>query len=249
MPIAILNRPYPKDPINEAVIHIATAGKATPENIQKFARHFVDEYPHQEMLAALDLFIDATGGAAQMKQQMQGFRLTSITNPDIIMVFPEGVAAARLAPYYGWEQLRNKAQRAWSEWHRLGNPASIQRIGVRYINRLDLPVNHSTQLELNDYLNFFPKVPRFSRWPLVGFVAQVTVPTDLDKWSVSLTSTIVNPPPLINTVSILLDIDIFRSEEIPTKEDLLWNCIDLVRPLKNQIFEACITDSSRKLFG
>jgi hypothetical protein len=29
----------------------------------------------------------------------------------------------------------------------------------------------------------------------------------------------------------------------------LWACIDTVRPLKNAIFEACITDEARRLFA
>jgi uncharacterized protein (TIGR04255 family) len=45
-----------------------------------------------------------------------------------------------------------------------------------------------------------------------------------------------------------LDIDLFRTENIPGREQDLWECIESVRELKNSIFETCITDASRRLF-
>jgi uncharacterized protein (TIGR04255 family) len=59
----------------------------------------------------------------------------------------------------------------------------------------------------------------------------------------------MSPAPLINHVSMVLDIDVFRTEQIPGRDNDLWTCIDAVRPLKNTIFEACITDEARRLFA
>jgi uncharacterized protein (TIGR04255 family) len=47
----------------------------------------------------------------------------------------------------------------------------------------------------------------------------------------------------------MLDIDIFRTEQIPGNESELWRMIDDARPIKNRVFERCITDESRKLFA
>jgi uncharacterized protein (TIGR04255 family) len=240
--------PYPKDPINEAVIQIATVVQASQDSLAKIAHHFKDDYPHQEPLTGLDFMIDTTGGAAQMRQEMRGYRLTSVISPDVLVVQPGGVVAARLAPYAGWEQLLGAAKRAWSQWRRTGNSSSISRLGVRYINRLDVPIERAANLDLSVYLNFSPKVPNFSSKSITGFVVQATVPTEQDSWSVSLTSTVLNPPPLINTTSILLDIDLFRTEQIPGRDEDLWECIESVRALKNSVFESCITDATRRLF-
>jgi len=59
----------------------------------------------------------------------------------------------------------------------------------------------------------------------------------------------MSPAPLINHVSMVLDIDVFRTDQIPGRDADLWDCIDTVRSLKNAIFEACITDEARKLFA
>lgn len=240
--------PYSKDPINEAVIQITTSVQASQDSLSKIANHFKEDYPHQEPLTSVDFIIDTTGGAAQMRQEMHGYRLTSVTSPDVLVVQPGGVLAARLAPYAGWEQLLAETKRVWSQWRRAGNSSSISRLGVRYVNRLDFPIERAANLELSEYLNFSPKVPNFSTKSLTGFVVQATVPTEQENWSVSLTSTVLNPPPLINTISILMDIDLFRTEQIPGRDEDLWECIESVRALKNSIFESCITDATRRLF-
>jgi uncharacterized protein (TIGR04255 family) len=53
----------------------------------------------------------------------------------------------------------------------------------------------------------------------------------------------------LNNISLLLDIDLFRTSEIPGNEDDLWRVVDSARPLKNRIFEACITNETRALFA
>ena len=249
MSIAVPKPPYPKAPITEGVIHLAVAGTATPEELQKLVKRFTKDYPQQETLAAINVTINTTGGAATVEQHPQGDRLKSTDQADIVLVFPDGAAAARLAPYPGWEHLRERARTAWVEWRRNVTYSVLRRIGIRYINRIDVPIKQPEMLDIEAYLRFTPRVPDFSKQPLNGFLVQITRPTDLEHWSVSITSTIMSPAPLINHVSMVLDIDVFRTDQIPGRDADLWDCIDTVRSLKNAIFEACITDEARKLFA
>ena len=249
MTIVVPNPPYPKAPIIEGVIHLAVAGMATPEELQKLAKRFTNIYPQQEALAALNFTLDTTAGAATVEQHLQGYRATSTNQAEIILLFPDGVAAASIAPYPGWEHLRDRAQAAWREWRELITYSALKRIGIRYVNRIDVPIMQNAMLDIEAYLKFSANVPQFSKRALSGFLVQITRPTDVEHWSVSITSTIVSPAPLINHVSLLLDIDVFRTEQIPGRDTDLWASIDAVRELKNAIFEACITDEARKLFA
>ena len=92
-------------------------------------------------------------------------------------------------------------------------------------------------------------MPDIGQAPLAGYVMQVTVLTENPLWRTTVTSAVVSPPPLLNHLSFLLDIDLFRTEKIPGKEGDLWQTIDEARALKNRIFEQCITDEARKLFA
>jgi uncharacterized protein (TIGR04255 family) len=242
--------PYPKAPIIEGVIHLSGAGIATPEELQNLVKRFADDYPQQQTLAGAIVAINTTGGGAvTVQQQPQGYLVKSADQADIVLLFQDGVAATRLAPYPGWEYLRERASTAWAEWRRnVTNSSTPKRIGVRYVNRIDVPIKQAEIIDIDDYLRFGPRMPEFSKRPINGFLVQVTRPTDLEHWSATITSTIATPPPLINHASVVLDIDVHRTEQIPGRNLDLWDCIDAVRHLKNAIFEACITDEARKLF-
>jgi uncharacterized protein (TIGR04255 family) len=240
--------PYPKAPITEAVVHLAVAGVAAPDDVQKLVKRFAKDYPQQQTLTNINVTLDTTGGPTTVEQHPRGFRLQSNDQVDFLLLFPDGVAAARLAPYPGWEHLRDRARAAWTEWRRNIGYGALKRVGIRYINRIDVPIKQAQAIDTERYLRFGPRVPDFSPHPLNGFLVQATRPTVLEHWSVSVTSTVVSPPPLINLASMTLDIDIFRTEQIPGRDGELWDRIEQVRELKNAIFEACITDEARKLF-
>jgi uncharacterized protein (TIGR04255 family) len=249
MSIAVPTPPYPKAPITEGVIHVSAASAASPEQLQKLVKRLAKDYPQEETLSAINVAINTTGGAVTVQQETQGYRVKSIDQADIVLILADGVAAARLQPYPGWEHLRERAQTAWAEWRRSVTSSAPKRIGIRYINRIDVPIKQAEILDIDDYLQFAPRIPDFSKRPMNGFLVQATRPTDVEHWSATVTSSVVSPPPLINHVSLVLDIDIFRTEQIPGRDSDLWNCIDAIRPLKNAIFEACITDEARKLFA
>jgi uncharacterized protein (TIGR04255 family) len=49
-------------------------------------------------------------------------------------------------------------------------------------------------------------------------------------------------------VSVVLDIDVFRAIDVPSSEDEIWSLMEHLRTIKNQLFEASITDKARELF-
>ena len=208
-------------------------------------------YSHSANLASFEVQIDGTGGTAKLAQQPNGFRLNTDDQAEVALIFPNGLATARLAPYPGWEALRDRALANWTEWRRASPARQPTRIGVRYVNRIDVPIEgEAGKISLSKYLEFRPLVPNISgQRPFAGYMQQVTLPTDTPPWSATITSAVVAPPPLLNHISLLLDIDLFRTAEIPANEDELWKLVDGVRGLKNRIFESCITDEARKLFA
>jgi uncharacterized protein (TIGR04255 family) len=245
---AIPTPPYPKAPITEAVIHLQVGGNATADEQEKLVKRFGADYPQSKKLSGLSVTVNTTGGAATVEQRAQGFRLTNSDQTDILLVFPNGIATARLAPYPGWPHLRKRAEAAWAQWRRTVTSSQINRIGIRNINRIDVPIRDRPAINFDTYLHFRPLVPHITGGPLRGYLLQVTFPAPSSHWNVSIASSIVAPPPLIDNISFLLDIDVFRSEQIPGREDELWTVIDEARAIKNTIFERCITDETRKLF-
>jgi uncharacterized protein (TIGR04255 family) len=240
---------YPRAPITEAVIDIRIATEIGVKEQETAVRRLKKDYPHVVRLQAVNVKINTTGGNVGIEQQSQGFRLTNDEQTGVVIVMPTGVATARLAPYPGWPTLRQRAESVWRVWRKSTPSHPIARLGVRTINRIDVPLDNRPVISLQTYLNFHPQVPVLSQEAMVGYIMQVTVPTSVEHWTATITSALVTPPPLLNHTSLLLDIDIFRTQEIPGKDLGLWAVIDQARAIKNDIFERCITNETRSLIS
>ena len=153
-------------------------------------------------------------------------------------------------PYDSWEPFRNEARRLWTIYREVSRVESIWRVGVRYINRIDIPDWPSVKLD--EYLKVYPEVP--DDWPsglsIHNFFMQ------LQAWQEDLEcNLVVNEaparPPRPQTSSVRLDFDLFRERyEDPWQAENdkeLWEYLERLRERKNRIFNESITDRTRRL--
>lgn len=245
--VPIASPTYARPPITEAVIEIRVAGDVSEKVQEKIAQRLKKRYPNIQPLHEVEFKIDNTGGNVAIKQtQSKGqLRLTSADQADIVLLKARNLLSARLPLYPGWQVFRDNALENWKAWKAVAPGYDIERLGIRYINRLDLPTG---QIRLDDYLRVYPKLDIGAATPISAFMLQVTLPTHLPKWNATVTSTIMTPAPLPDRTSILLDIDVSRVEGIPTKDEELWALIDAARIIKNDLFERSITPATRELF-
>ena len=81
---------------------------------------------------------------------------------------------------------------------------------------------------------------------MAGFFMQILLPLEDVKASVNIVETIVEPP-VPGTVSVVLDLDFFRTAELPESEEELWKLFEVLRAKKNSVFETCITEKTKEL--
>lgn len=239
---------YPRAPITEAVIQILVATDVETRVLERISHKLKADYPNSQPLQEYKVEIPSTGGQVSVAQNPQGFRLANNDQTDVVVLNPRGVTAVRLPPYLQWTHLRDKANNAWQEWKAAtpGNP--IARVGVRYINRIDIPYAAGTTLDIEDYLSFVPSVAAITDKPMLGYLMQVIIPTFDPQWTATITTTAFGDTPIPAHASFILDIDVARTADIPLNDKLLWPIIDQAQLIKNDIFERCIKDPARKLF-
>ena len=117
-------------------------------------------------------------------------------------------------------------------------------MAVRYIYQIDIP--HSTV----DYKEYFETTPEVSpRLPqsISGFIMQIHFPQPSVNGMLVLTQAMVLPSSP-DMQSVVLDLDAFRAGDLVTHEEI-WPTLDKLRKIKNDFFEASITDKTRALFG
>lgn len=243
----IPQRHYQKPPITEAIIDLRVELPPEIGLTELNKAHGGEEatYPSVEQMHAafgqmqVGPHVSATAGS-----QPIGYLFRSVDGKQIYQVRLQGFTLSRLAPYESWNIFRDEARRLWDIYCSVVKPSKIVRLAVRYINRIDIPLPLH---DFKDYLRTVPEVSPELPQGLAGYLLQLAIPLEDIKSLVLINETIIEPANR-NVVSVVLDIDIFRTADLPADEESTWAFFEELRFHKNKAFEACITDKARELF-
>jgi uncharacterized protein (TIGR04255 family) len=238
---------YPKAPITEAVIdlRVELPPDVAADSLSQAHNGEEVSYPSIEpMVSNVGQIMFGPEASATASSIPTGFLFRSSDKKQIYQARLDGFTMSRLAPYGRWDEFCSEGRRLWNSYRAIARPSKVVRAAVRYINRIDIP------LPLNDFGDYLRTVPQVSTdlpQGLLGYFMQLRLPVlEINSYAV-INETIIEPAsPKI--VSIILDIDIVRTEELPTVENDLWDLLEQFRHVKNNVFEACITDKARELF-
>jgi uncharacterized protein (TIGR04255 family) len=225
---------YPKAPITEAIIDLRVElpeGKGIAD-LEKVHEGLETAYPTKKnrILAEVQGQIGDQGAVAAASSKHIGYLFTSGDEKQIFQARLDGFTMSRLAPYESWEPFRDEARRLWNVYRSIAKPTKVTRLAVRYINRLDLPLPVA---DLKQYLRTAPEVSS-------------DLPQDIR--SLLLLNQAIIDPAKPGVASVVLDNDIFRSDDLPTDEEGIWDFFEVLRKRKNDVFEASLTDRARELF-
>jgi uncharacterized protein (TIGR04255 family) len=244
-------QPYKRPPITEAVIALTLTTPAASTEIDKLRSAFRDLYPYEQLVrnVNVELALPAVAQAsptAAIHDEI-GYRLSSLDITQLLILWPMTFVISQLAPYPGWDEFFGRFVRDWTIWKKVMNFRPIARIGVRYINRIDIPVSGPV-VEQNEYISVYPHLPE-ALGPTSSYALQAQLPiADMENCKLLLNSAWV-PSPLLNHVSFVIDIDIVSEIDPPQRNDAIYDLLKKIRVKKNTIFEMCVTDSARELFA
>jgi len=249
-----LNEKFPPlkaAPSIEAVIHWqAHAGKKLePEALKAELTRRLPDYPNLQ--TQHDVQISAAGapdGSSEIFHQAQwsGFRLQDEQNHHVAQFTLNGVALSRLEPYEEWATFQAEALRFWRIFIELAEPTVIQRLGVRYINRI--PLDDGEQP--SQYLNTVPAPPPGLELTAESFFHQDTYLVPGYPYSINWVRTIqpAGADPADGR-ALIVDIDVFTHELLQLDQDTLTQRLQEMRWLKNKVFFSCITSHALERFG
>jgi uncharacterized protein (TIGR04255 family) len=100
-------------------------------------------------------------GGATIQNEPHGQRLTAHEQAGIAIINTVSLVTSCLAPYPGWPKLREQAHANWTDCVAVAGNRQIARIGVRYINRVDIPLPTTTRPSL--LRGPFSKLPFLAR--------------------------------------------------------------------------------------
>jgi uncharacterized protein (TIGR04255 family) len=215
--------------------------------VAEFADSLSKNYPTRNERADIAAQVDVATGQVKADIKKVGFELRDIEGSKVVIAQTTSVALSQLAPYPGWEEYSAWLMAGFTQLHKAIGPKKLSRIGLRFINRIDVPfVDGLAYIE--NYINVYPKSltyggDNFTRY-LVAFSREVEGTEN--KFNIMVGST-ESPVPL--NAGIQLDIDAYSEASSAFNLKYVRSKLDELRILKNTVFEQTITDDSRKLFG
>jgi len=181
-----------------------------------------------------------------MEQQLESTRMQflSADGKALVQVGPNLLAVNHLKPYPGWDTFLPMIQEAYRAYIETAPPTAIQRIGLRYINRIELP---GPRVELEEYLNIYPYLGR--ELPQDYGEVMVRIQTAFNALRDGLQIVLASPEAGNTDVNVfVLDMDYFLAKPgvITAQEAFSW--VNEAHDRLEQLFEGCISDKLRQLF-
>ncbi|MFC3429952.1 MULTISPECIES: TIGR04255 family protein [Sphingobium] len=236
---------YTAPPIIEAVIEFRFANGLPDADLSKIGKRLKRSYANQLDGQNVEFQFNIEAQHADFSTKPT-IRLSSEDQADIAVIQQQTLTWSRLAPYLGWDSFIERVRSDAEEVHKIVGPFRLDRIGVRYINRIDVPLNKDGGAPYGEYLAINIDIPEsIQSVKNYAWRFEYQVP-DSDLLAI-LQSAIVSPE-VPNTGAFILDVDVVASQNIPLRIDEIFIKLEEMRRAKNRFFEMSIRDEARRMF-
>lgn len=242
-------------PITEAIIDIQISPPVdlTVQKLESIDNSLQEVYPHKKAIrtvmfqgnVSMEVGQEPQVGMASHGQQI-GVSFTSGDQKAVFQYRLNGFSHHRLKPYTDWETFKASAVPLWEGFCSLVQPESVTRLGVRFLNLIELPL---PVINFKDYLTTVPEIGEGLPKNLGGLFMRLELP-DADTGNIAIVTEVMTPlDPQGNSCGIILDIDTAFQAEIPVGDDTqMWARLDQLRQLKNRVFFHSLTERTKERF-
>lgn len=237
-------------PIVEALldIRVILPSEVDQEKLASFQARLGDRYPTKQLRSAwsgeVALKADAPPTFATAGGPV-GYQFLSADGKQVVQARRDGFTFSRLRPYTNWKGFSAEARDLWKRYADLVKPEKVQRVALRYINRMELPLPIA---DFKEYVLTAPEIAPGLPQGLSSFFFRVVIPDAEAEAFATITEAIEHVEGSKAVLPLILDIDVFRIGALPPAADRLWPTFDKLRELKNRFFFSSITDKAKELF-
>ncbi len=244
---------FPNAPIREALIdiHVTLPTEATLEVLAEYHRPLVERFPQRRERAVWmgEFRMDSSANppAENPSKRIDGYLHVSDSDGKIVQTRQDGFTFNKLRPYSDWGTFNREARELWERYLVLAKPLYVTRLGLRYINRIEVPLPFD---DFREFCPLFPDLPDGVPQSLNEFFMRFVAPLpDAPNAISAITTTFEIPASGETKLPLILDIEISECfESFAPETDKIWNKLELFRQAKNKIFFASVTEAAKKLF-
>jgi uncharacterized protein (TIGR04255 family) len=238
---------YTKAPILEAVLEFRWSPAKQLDELSALLKSpefagFEEPKSRFQIDAAINL-----GANEFLHQQRQvGFEVARGDRSEVVFLEEQKFVYVKPAPYDRWETFFARALGLLTPAVAALGIVEFERVGTRFINRIDIP---ETSINTDDYVTITFDGPRADRGEIDEFQMRVVKPSAIEGIHYALILATNPLSPLPGHSAILLDIDVYTRNPLPASGEELMSTLGAMRDEKNDIFEKCLTQKARDLFG
>ena len=248
---SVPERHYERPPVVEALCELYFAESRWDATVPGlFYERVRGEYPQKSELALGGVELQIAPGQAEAKPLVaeRRLRFARTDNSRLLQLSENLLVVNQLPPYTSYEEWRDVVHAALRHYRELAAPAGVDRLGVRYINRIRIPTGPQGITRLEDYFLVYPHVPEESLGHHGPFALQVMMrPVCLGHQLVMNLG--VGPQERPDILTVLLDLyDVmnFMGRDVFGQVPRL---LDEAHANIINTFENTITTKTRQLFG
>jgi uncharacterized protein (TIGR04255 family) len=237
---------YSKPPILEVVIELRFSEPVSAVRVKHAGERMAGRYANQAEQEQIEAVANFDTRTAEFKVVGQMVHHTSSDQTELLSISTANLAWAKRAPYDGWDAFIARVTAELGPVLKALHHPSFARLGLRYVNRIDVPYGDDGLTRYEDYINYKIEAGPFLE-PSSGYTWVIRSYRPNENLHVTLQSAVVAPE-ISGTGAFTFDIDVAAETGIPKDVDALMLRLETMRVLKNQIFEAGITERARELY-
>lgn len=238
--------PYVSAPIIEAVVEIRFDEAFDEQQIKKVATKLGSYLPEIDEVDHVNIELKLPEEKIERSKE-QRFRLSNSDQTLTCIIAKDRIIISQFAPYSDYSFFENHIKKCWEIAYKHQGFRPISRIGMRYINRIDLAWDESGSIDYEDFFNLRINLPEEFH-TLTGYKIEFTFPIKEAGLKSRIISTVAEGQ-IIGHASFFLDIDVYGDTDVPQKKSELLSYLQRCRAQKNDLFETFITDKARGLFN
>lgn len=236
-------------PIVEALVDFRASIDVEQSALETFAqRALKGTFPLSEVRNSLQATLEVRDGrVVPPKVDDQGFHGIWSSNADktkVVQFRRNGFTLNHVRHYLGGDVLTSEALDLWSQFTGAFGPVSVERVALRFINKLVLPYRPGD--DFNRFLTSAPPMPPELPQLVAEFLTRVVASEDAGNGAANRLIVTQHLQGENGKPAVVLDIDVFR--EGRQEPDQLRSTLDSLRSLKNRAFFALLTEAAVDLY-
>lgn len=232
---------FPAAPLIEAVMGVSFEGGLSEEEVRNLADRLAQFYPTSSMLPHREFKVDLEAETIEFEEPRSTYRLEGSDETEVALIRPDSLGVSQLAPYRSWELLFERFGRDFDVVWQLLDRRRISRLGVRNINRIDVPIVDDIAC-YEDYLQVYIRMPE-SVENIGPYSLHFELPIPELEALAKVHSGVMSPA-VEASASFLLDIDVARTTNLPNDRGELLALLMRFREAKNQLYRQFLTDKA-----